>query len=168
MLNRAYGRLFPLLFVAGALALAFAASAQDEPDGQDSFAEAVAGLELAEGFIDIYSSAAKGKVLARLPSADPDGDQPGVLLRFIHAQRLTAGLGSNPLGLDRGWGNSGRLIRFRRIGERVVAEVENHRYRADTANALERHAVATSFATSFVWSTGIIAEDENGHVLIDL
>src|SRR6056297_1009580 len=168
MLNRAYGRLFPLLFVAGALALAFAASAQDEPDGQDSFAEAVAGLELAEGFIDIYSSAAKGKVLARLPSADPDGDQPGVLLRFIHAQRLTAGLGSNPLGLDRGWGKSGRILRFRRIGDRVIAEVENHRYRAVTSNAPERRAVSESFATSFVWSTEVVAEDDSGRVLIDL
>ena len=107
-------------------------------------------------------------MLALLPAADSESDEPGVLLRFIHAQRLTAGLGSNPLGLDRGWGNSGRIIRFRRIGDRVIAEVENHRYRAVTSNPLERQAVGDSFATSFVWSTGIVAEDDDGRVLIDL
>jgi len=169
MLNRASARLFlPLLFVAGAIATAFAASAQDESDDQASFAEVVAGLELTEGFIDIYSSAGEGKVLALLPAPDPEGDQPGVLLRFIHAQRLTAGLGSNPLGLDRGWGNSGRILRFRRIGSRVITEVENHRYRAVTPNMLERQAVSDSFATSFVWATEILANDDNGRVLIDL
>lgn len=168
MLIRAYARLLPLFFVAGAFALAFSASAQEEAGGKTSFAEAVADLALTEGFIDIYSSAEKGKVLALLPPGDPDADRSGVLLRFIHAQRLTGGLGSNPLGLDRGWGNSGRILRFRRIGSRVIAEVENHRYRALTPNVMERQAVSDSFATSFVWATEILAHDDSGRVLIDL
>lgn len=159
-----------------ALLLAFAvpgsvpASAEDESaDSQPaSFTEATAGFELSEGFIDIYSSPEKGKVLALLPAQCPETDHRGILLRFIHAQRLSAGLGSNPLGLDRGWGNSGRILRFRRIGDRVIAEVENHRYRAVTSNPLERRAVSDSFATSFVWSTEIVAEDDNGRALIDL
>lgn len=136
----------------------------DNGESADSFAEAVDGLTFTEGFIDIYSSTDAGKVLALLP-APGDG---GALLRFIHALRLRDGLGSNPLGLDRGWGNSGRIIRLRRVGDRVVAEVENHRYRADTDNELERSAVASSFATSFIWSTEVVAEDDHGRPLIDL
>ena len=170
MPKQAFIRLLPFLVIALWATQAPMAAAQDQPTGaeQTSFAEATAGLALAEGFIDIYSSADKGKVLALLPAADSDSTEPGILLRFIHAQRLAAGLGSNPLGLDRGWGNSGRILSFRRIGEQVIAEVENHRYRAVTSNALERRAVSESFATSFVWSTAIVAENQDGRVLIDL
>src|SRR6056297_1293477 len=170
MLKRAFTRILPALLIAFAVAGNAPASAEDESavDKQDSFAEATAGLALDQGFIDIYSSPEKGKVLALLPAPTAEFEQPGVLLRFIHAQRLTAGLGSNPLGLDRGWGNSGRILRFRRIGNQVVAEAENHRYRAVTSNTLERQAVSDSFATSFIWSTEIVAEDDSGRVLIDL
>ena len=170
MLNRTFLLLLPVLLLAFAVLEHTPAFAQDEPapDKQDDFAEATAGLSLSEGFIDIYANTAKGKVLALLPAADVDSHDPGVLLRFIHAQRLSSGLGSNPLGLDRGWGNSGRILRFRQIGDRVIAEVENHRYRAVTDNALEREAVQESFASSFVWSTEIVARSDEGRVLIDL
>ena len=170
MPKRTLAPFWAALFLAFAVPGYVPAFAEDESAGSQpaSFTEATTGLELSEGFIDIYSSPEKGKVLARLPAPSAEFEQPGVLLRFIHAQRLTAGLGSNPLGLDRGWGNSGRILRFRRIGDRVIAEVENHRYRAVTSNPLEQRAVSDSFATSFVWSTEIIAEDDNGRVLIDL
>jgi len=170
MLHRAYALLLPISLIAFAVLLQVPALAQDEsaPDRQDAFAEATEGLALAEGFLDIYSSSEKGQVLVLLPAADADSQAPGVLLRFIHAQRLAGGLGSNPLGLDRGWGNAGRILRFRRIGERIIVEVENHRYRAVTDNALERQAVESSFASSFVWSTEIVAESDDGRALIDL
>jgi len=163
-------RLFPPFFFVLVAIMPVPASGQESAaaDPAESFADATEGLTLSEGFIDIYSSTETGKVLALLPAPAPGNGTPGVLLRFIHAQRLTAGLGSNPLGLDRGWGNSGRILRFRRIGGQVIAEVENHRYRAVTDNALERAAVADSFASSFIWSTDIVAESDDGGVLVDL
>jgi hypothetical protein len=129
-----------------------------------TFDEHTAELVRSEGFLETYADPAKARVLVALPAADEDG----TLLRFIHALRLTRGLGSNPLGLDRGWGNSGRILRFRRIGDRVMLEAENHRYRADTENRLERNAVAESFARSFLWTTEVLAEADDGRVLIDL
>ena len=150
--------------LAALLLLAGAASGAE--DAGPTFDEAVADLALAEGFLDVYSSPESGRVLVRLPASGTDGD--GILVRFIHALRLTRGLGSNPLGLDRGWGNDGRILAFRRVGDRVVAEVENHRYRAVTDDAPERDAVASSFSSSFIWDTGIIAEDAEGRPLIDL
>jgi len=128
------------------------------------FEEHIEGLTPYDGFLTIHVDAAQGRLLAALPTADDDG----TLIRFIHALRLTRGLGSNPLGLDRGWGNSGRILRFRKIGDRVLLEAENHRYRADTTNPLEREAVAESFARSFIWSTEVLAEADDGRVLIDL
>jgi hypothetical protein len=158
-MSAAFRLVAPVLVALAASTAAFAEG------GDETFAEAVDGLTLREGFLDLYSSPDSDRVLARLPEA---ASTDGVLLRFIHALRLTRGLGSNPLGLDRGWGTSGRIVRFRRIGNRVVAEVENHRYRAVTDRGAERQAVAESFANSFVWSAEVIDEDERGRILVDL
>ncbi len=76
---------------------------------------------------------------------------------FLYASGLSSGLGSNPVGLDRGqWGKS-RVVRFKRVGKRVFLIEQNLRYRAVTANPLERRAVNESFADSVLWSADIVA-----------
>ncbi len=135
-----------------------------ESSKTESFSDAIDGLQHKPGFFDIYVDQSEGKILALLPAPDADG----ISLRFIHALRLSAGLGSNPLGLDRGWGNAGQLIRFRQLGDRVIAEVENHKYRANTDNRLEREAIRSSFANSFIWSTEVVATNADSRLLIDL
>jgi hypothetical protein len=124
----------------------------------------VAGLTARPGFLDLYADPATGRVLAALPAPGADG----VSVRFIHAVGLTAGLGSNPIGLDRGNASSGEIVRFRRIGDKVVAEQENWRYRATSGRAAEEKSVQQSFATSFLWSTGIAATGADGRLLVDL
>ncbi len=130
----------------------------------DGFDSAVAGYERHDGFFDIFVNASAGKVMALLPAPAEDGTS----LRSIHAMRLAAGLGSNPIGLDRGWGNSGVIIRFREIGGKVFAEVENHRYRASADNPLEQQAVSQSFARSLIWSAPVEAVSPDGELLIDI
>jgi len=146
------------------IALCFGACNAIADASNAPFDQQIEGLIPSEGFLEVYADPDDAKILAALPDANEDG----TLLRFIHALRLSRGLGSNPLGLDRGWGNSGRVLRFRRIGNRVLLEAENLRYRADTSNALERNAVAESFAVSFLWATEVLAEADDGRVLIDL
>ena len=104
-----------------------------------------------------------GKLIATLPKPDADGTS----LRLIHSMRLTAGLGSNPLGLDRGWGTGGAIVRFRVTGGRVTLEVENQTYRALTDNADERRAVEQSFGRSIIFS-GPVIEDTDAGVTVDL
>ncbi len=155
------------LILLSVLLLCVACNEQSQPESNnesETFVEAVDGLRHIQGFFDLYTSEADGKILALLPAPDDDGTS----LRLIHATRLSAGLGSNPLGLDRGWGNSGQLIRFRQIGNKVLAEVENHKYRAITDNLLEREAIRASFANSFIWSSKVIATDSDGRLLINL
>ncbi|MEM9838252.1 MAG: zinc-dependent metalloprotease [Pseudomonadota bacterium] len=96
----------------------------------------------------------EGALIATIPAPHDDGTS----LRVIHAMRLTAGLGSNPLGLDRGWGSSGDVVRFRVADGRVTAEVENQTYRATSDNPLERKAVAQSFGRSIIFSAPVIEE----------
>lgn len=128
------------------------------------FAEMVKGLEKKDGLATIYIDHAKAKVFLALKK----GDQPRSLGRYIYAAYLTAGLGSNPVGLDRSVPTGSRMLQFRRAGDRVMAVVENSRYRASANNMAEKNAVRTSFAESIIWSSKLVAEDTDaGLVLID-
>lgn len=137
-----------------------------EADGNKAktLAERVAGLEAKPGFLDLHVDREAGKVLAVLPAPDADG----VAARFIYSAGLTAGLGSNPVGLDRGYASSGEIVRFRKIGSKVIAEQENWRYRASSGRAAEEKSVQQSFATSFLWSVDVLATEADGRVLVDL
>ncbi|WP_323761964.1 zinc-dependent metalloprotease [Maricaulis sp.] len=135
-----------------------AATAQ-EPE---SFGEVVENLEHREGFIPLWVDPTDGRILAELSTGEEDG-----LGRMIYTASLTSGLGSNPVGLDRGLGSSSEILRFFRVNDQVFAEFENLRYRADGAGADEAAATRNSFARSIIWSTAIVAEDQ-GRVLIDL
>ncbi|MGJ8558817.1 MAG: zinc-dependent metalloprotease [Litorimonas sp.] len=128
----------------------------------DGGSDPLSGLDARAGFIDLYVDVDDGKVLARLPEASDDG----VALQAIHTARLTSGLGSNPVGLDRGWGDSGKIVIFRQRGNKVVLEQPNLRYRASPDNPLEERAVAESFAPSFLASFDIVSRE--GGLVIDM
>jgi len=121
------------------------------------------GTELREGFINLHVDETKNRIYADLPKADEDG----VMLRFIHAARLTAGLGSNPVGLDRGWGEGGRIVVIRQMGDKIILEQENLSYRASKDNPLEERAVRESFARSFLATLPLIKKTGDG-VIVDL
>lgn len=116
-----------------------------------------------DGFVDLYLDAEGGRILVALPAPDEDG----ISLRAIQAMGLTAGLGSNPIGLDRGRASGGEIVAFRKVGNRVVAEVENWSYRASADNQLERKSVRDSFARSFLWSGDILGTGPAGELLVD-
>ncbi len=99
-------------------------------------------------------------------AAFEEGDD-GLLGRYIHSAGLTAGLGSNPVGLDRGLGDAGRIIAIRRVGEKIIIEQENWTYRATADNPEEKQAVQDSFASSILWA-GDVYEEEDGLVSVDL
>jgi hypothetical protein len=149
------------LWLAFCLAFTCLLATSCQPTTSDA-SDALAGLDNRPGFIDLYVDEANNKILAQLPVAGPDG----VSLRLIHTARLTAGLGSNPVGLDRGWGDSGKIIVFRKLGNKVIIEAENLLYRAAPDNPLEQRAVRESFARSFLASTDIVST--NGGLIIDL
>ncbi|MEH6807242.1 MAG: zinc-dependent metalloprotease [Hyphomonas oceanitis] len=153
-----------LSFLPPACAAQPKASVAAEAPVAGDWGAATKGLTRSEGFLDLYVDAKGGRVLAAFPA--PDGD--GLSLRAIHSAGLTAGLGSNPIGLDRGYFDEGGILAFRRVGKKLVAEKENWTYRASADNPLERKAVRESFARSFLWSGDIIAEGADGALLVDL
>ncbi len=126
-----------------------------------SVSEVVSDLEKRDGFFDIYVDKKQNKIKALIPVTSSDKFQA------IYTQRLRAGLGSNPVGLDRGWGDRGAVISFERYGDKVIIKQENLTYRADPNNPLEARAVDESFADSFIASLKVEAEGSGG-VLVDM
>lgn len=149
-----------LLAVLAMLAGAPAAFAAEDK----SFDDHVAGLEQLEGLAEIWLDRDKGRILLALPAPDDSGE----IGRFIHAAGLTGGLGSNPVGLDRGSWSATAVLRFRLAGGKLVVEAENQAYRASAAIAAERRAVENSFARSVLWTAPLLARDEGtGRLLVD-
>lgn len=135
-----------------------------EPPEAPSIADIVDGCSVHEGLFRTYRDEKRGKLWLELPA---HGDKDvGLLAEFLYVQGLRTGLGSNPVGLDRGKLGKARLLRVNRFGNRVLFREPNLRFRALTSNRDERAAVRESFATSVHWGTPIVAEDDD-RVLID-
>lgn len=132
--------------------------------GDVAVSKAVEGLERHDGLLPVFVNRKTGKVLLRLPAPDKDGVQG----RYLYQTYLRAGLGSNPIGLDRSAPGDTQVLVFRRAGGKIVAQFENYSFIGERGSADERQAVRESFAISTVWSTNVEAEDADGAVLIDI
>lgn len=122
-----------------------------------------AGLTAQEGLFTTFADPARGRLLVRLPPPNADGDA----LRVLYLASLGAGLGSNPVGLDRGITTEPVVLAFRVVAGNVLAVAENHAFVADSDDPDERRAVRESFAESVLWAGPAAAVDDEG-VLVDL
>ena len=136
-------------------------SAQDDDDADEplpSISEKTEGLEKSDGFVPFYWDARRGKIWIEISDFDSD---------LLYVSYLAAGLGSNDVGLDRGQLGGERVVRFERVGPKVLLVEPNLRYRATTSNPAEREAVREAFAPAVVHGFEVAAEDDDGTVLID-
>jgi len=85
---------------------------------------------------------------------------------FLHVNWLSRGLGSNPVGLDRAQLGGSRVVRFRRIGPKVLLEQPNQRFRALSEDENEARTVAESFASSVLWG-GAVEAGTGERALVD-
>ncbi len=122
-----------------------------------SLAERTKAMERRDGFVPMFWDVGAGKLYLELPAAGTE---------LIYVVGLAAGIGSNDIGLDRAQLGGERLVRFDRVGPKVLMVEPNQRYRADTDNPAERRAVEESFASSVIWGFQVEAE-ENGRLLVD-
>lgn len=123
------------------------------------------GLERRDGLLPLYLDRQRGRVWLELPA---ESAATGVIGRYLYIEGITTGMGSNPVGLDRGQLGATQVVAFRRVGGRVVIEASNERFRALTGNAAEAQAIRQSFASSVLWGGEIAAQDGDGRGLIDL
>ncbi len=127
------------------------------PEGLSSIAEKTAGMERLEGFFDLYWDESTGKLYWEIDSFDRE---------FLYQVSLASGLGSNPVGLDRGQLGQTLVLKAIRVGPRVLLLEPNYRYRAISDNPDEVKAVEDAFAPSVHWGFEVVAST-GAAVLVD-
>jgi Met-zincin/Domain of unknown function (DUF5117) len=116
-----------------------------------------AGLRKLDGFFPLYWDNRTGKMWLEIGRFDQE---------FLYMTALSAGVGSNDLGLDRGRMNEPKVVSFQRSGPKVLLIESNYQFRATAAEAAQQTAVRDSFARSTLWGFQVAAED-GARVLID-
>jgi hypothetical protein len=131
---------------------------QGAPAGRTpSIEDRTAGFQKLDGYFPLYWEERTGTLFLEIPRLDTD---------VLYATGLSAGLGSNDIGLDRGQEGGGRVVSFQRIGPKVLMIQPNLSFRSTSRNAAERKSVEESFSKSVLFGFTVAAES-NGHVLVD-
>jgi len=85
---------------------------------------------------------------------------------FLYVSALSQGVGSNDIGLDRGQLGGGRVVKFVKMGPKIMMIQPNLDYRAISNNTDETNSVKEAFAKSVLFGFKI-KETKNGHYLVD-
>ena len=133
-------------------------AAQQRPAAVQSVDDRTSGMKKIDGYFPLYWDERTGAMFLEISRLDSD---------FLFSSGLSAGLGSNDIGLDRGSGRGGgRLVQFQRVGPRVMLVQGNQSFRSSSKNPLERKSVEDSFAKSILWGFAVAAESP-GRILVD-
>jgi len=125
---------------------------------QDPLEAKVKGMTEYPGYFTFYWEEKSGKVYLLIDKFDEE---------FLYVNSLTAGIGSNDLGLDRGQLGGSRVVKFIRSGPKVMMIQPNQDYRAVSEDEFEKRSVEEAFAQSILWGAKVEAE-KDGKVLVDM
>jgi len=142
--------LLVIIFLATTAAVSFAQTT-------NPIAEKTKRMKLYKGFVDFYWDDSTGKVWLQLNKFDTE---------ILYQTALPAGLGSNDVGLDRGIMGTTYIVKFSRVGNKILMIEPNYDYRATSEDVAEKRAVAQSFAQSTIWGFTVAAE-KGDTVLVD-
>src|SRR6056297_2010839 len=146
----------PLRYFTASLILLFSFSVLQPAFGQ-SISEKTSGMEKYEGFFDFWWDDAEGKIWLEIDQLDQE---------FIYVNSLAAGIGSNDIGLDRSQLGNTRVVKFERVGPKILLVQPNYDYRATSGVQLEEKSVNEAFAQSILFGFEVAAE-EDGSILVD-
>ena len=130
---------------------------EKEEEGPPTIAEKTEGMERHPGYVPFYWDEKEGKLWLELSRFDEE---------LLYVNSLTAGIGSNDIGLDRNQLGSTAVVKFQRLGPKVLMTQVNYKYRALSDNPYEVRSVEEAFAQSVHWGFKVEAE-EGGRVLVD-
>ena len=103
------------------------------------------------GFFNFTWNEKEGTIMLEIDKFDTE---------FLYVNSLPAGVGSNDIGLDRGQLGGTRIVKFVRVGKKVLMVQPNYDYRAISDNPAESESVEQAFAQSVIW--GFKIEKDNG------
>ena len=122
-----------------------------------SIAEKTQHMRSIPGYFPLYWDDRTGKMWLEIDKWNTE---------FLYLDSLAAGIGSNDIGIDRAQLGDGRVVKFERIGPKVLLVEVNYGFRATSDNPAERRAVEDAFAQSVLWGFEVAAADGD-HVLVD-
>ena len=114
-----------------------------------------------QGFFDFYYEENSGKVFLKV------NKERQIDTKFLYINSLSAGIGSNDIGLDRGQLGDERVVYFSKAGNKLLLIQPNLKYRASTENALEKQSVKEAFAESVLFGFPIV-ETSSAEYLIEM
>ena len=113
-------------------------------------------LQKIDGFVPLYVDAESGKIYIEITRWNQE---------FLYLVSLPTGVGSNPLGLDRGQLGTTKVVTFERAGNKVLLVQPNYEFRSG-GDARQKKSVEESFAKSVIWGFKVEASDGD-RVLVD-
>ncbi|MFC1639607.1 zinc-dependent metalloprotease [Gemmatimonadota bacterium] len=153
-----YRRIFCWQMLLTLALLAVPSTAVPQENGQiPTIEEKTAGMTHMEGYFDLFWENNTGKLYLEIDKWD---------VEFLYGISLAAGLGSNPVGLDRGQLGGNLILAAHRVGPKVLLVQPNYRYRALTSDSAVRGTVRDAFAPSTHWGFDIAAQS-GSRVLVD-
>ena len=151
------GRLAAVSALSVSASAGFAPSAVAQESPLPSIQEKTQNADRMEGFFTLYWEDSSGSLYWEI-------DELGT--EFLYQISMGSGLGSNPVGIDRGQLRGTHILEPRRIGPRVLLMEPNYRFQARSDNPTEAQAVRDAFAPSVHWGFDIVAETGD-RVLVD-
>ncbi len=124
---------------------------------QTTISAKTTGMKAWPGYFPFYWDEKEGRIWLEINRWDEE---------ILYVNSLAAGVGSNDIGLDRNQLGDTRIVKFHRVGPKVLMSQPNYGYRAQSDNPDERRSVEDAFAQSALWGFKVEAE-ENGSVLVD-
>lgn len=120
------------------------------PERLPSVAAKTQAMRHMPGLLGLHWDEKSGRLFLEIPRLGTD---------LLYLESLPYGVGSNDLGLDRGQVSRARIVRFERIGPKVLLVEPNQEFRSSSDSAAEQLAVTQSFPESVLAGFKVEAAD---------
>lgn len=125
--------------------------------GYSQFFRENSSVKKYNGYFNFYYDESQDKIFLEVDKLDTE---------FLYVHALSEGVGSNDIGLDRGQLGGGKVVKFKKAGNKLLLIQPNQKFRAITDNQEEKESIKEAFAKSVLFGF-TIKEEKKGKYLID-
>lgn len=113
-------------------------------------------LQNFNGYFNFFYEESQDKMYLEVTDLDTE---------FLYVNSLSSGIGSNDIGLDRGQLGNDRVVKFVKMGNKLMLIQPNQRYRALTDNEQERKSIEQAFAKSVIYGFKIEETRDDSYII---
>ncbi|MBL6662151.1 MAG: DUF5117 domain-containing protein, partial [Flavobacteriaceae bacterium] len=139
-----------------AIALLFQCNALAQNKNKTKTSSVLEHTQAYTGFFDFNYDEKKDAIYLTVKELDKE---------FLYVNSLSAGIGNNDLGLDRGQLGNERVVSFSKSGNKLMLIQPNLRYRSTSDNPLEQRSIKEAFAKSVLFGFPIEETTKDGYVI---